>query len=97
MRHSGAFKSVCLKKPQTYQVMLIQGFNTPLLLYSRYLKHIVESCQHFPERQIVTFNFVTKQQHFKNQRTKTSMRQASTSEVSHHFVVKTKIIFLVLP
>lgn len=89
-------QGVCLRKINISSHVDTRFQYTPTLLFN-ISKHIVESCQHFPERQIVTFNFITKQQHFKNQTTKTIIRQASTNEVTSHFiVVKIKIIFLVL-
>lgn len=87
-------QGVCLRKTNISSHV---DTRFPSLLFN-ISKHIVESCQHFPERQIVTFNFITKQQHFKNQTTKTSIRQTSTNEVTSHFiVVKIKINSLVLP
>lgn len=90
-------QGVCLRKTNVSNHVDIwfQYTSTPSCKIS---KHIVESCQHFPEKQILTFNFIAKQLHFKNQTTtKTSMRQAITNAgISHAFVVNTKIVFLVV-
>lgn len=57
-------QSVCLRKTNISSHVDTRFQYTPTPLF-KITKHIVESCQHFPERQFATFNFITKQQHLK--------------------------------